>query len=105
MAKLLDDADLAKPYRALWLTTADNPYDFFEQFDQWYQFDTTHGYNTCGLIARFIPDDPSFDITKEHEAINDIICRIKSIEPLNQYIIVGKMITPQFVKPTDFGVL
>ena len=35
-----------------WLTTIDNPYDPFTQFDEWYQFDTTNSYNTCGYIAR-----------------------------------------------------
>lgn len=95
----------AKPYRALWLTTEDNPYDFFEQFDQWYQYDTTHGYNTCGLIARLIPDDTSFDISREHEAINDIICNFVKRDPLKQYIVVGKEITPETVKAGDFGVL
>lgn len=101
----IDYAELAKPYKALWLTTADNPYCPFEQFDQWYQYDTTHGYNTCGLVARLIPDDPSFDVQHENDAVNNIICRIAQIDPLNQYIIVGKEITPQFVKAGDFGVL
>lgn len=34
------------------LTTVDNPYDPFTQFDQWMQFDVQKGYNTSGLIAR-----------------------------------------------------
>lgn len=38
--------------RECMLTTIDNPYDYFEQFDKWYNYDITHGYNTCSLIAR-----------------------------------------------------
>lgn len=34
------------------LTTTDNPYDPFDEFDKWFTFDTVNGYNTCGLIAR-----------------------------------------------------
>ena len=34
------------------LTTVDNPFDPFTQFDEWYVFDDTHGYQTLGLLAR-----------------------------------------------------
>ena len=34
------------------LTTTDNPYNPFTQFDLWFQFDISKGYNTCALIDR-----------------------------------------------------
>lgn len=34
------------------VTTLDNPYDYFTQFEQWYNFDTSKGYNTCAYVAR-----------------------------------------------------
>ena len=34
------------------LTTFDNPYDPFEQFDSWYQFDMDKNYGTCSYLAR-----------------------------------------------------
>lgn len=34
------------------LTTVDNPFNPFNEFESWFAFDTTNGYNTCGLIAR-----------------------------------------------------
>ena len=34
------------------VTTTDNPYDYFKQFDLWYAFDTQMGYNTCSYLAR-----------------------------------------------------
>ena len=34
------------------LTTTDNPYNPFTQFDLWFQFDVSKGYNTCSFIDR-----------------------------------------------------
>jgi hypothetical protein len=34
------------------LTTFDNPYDPFTQYDDWYAFDMRMGYHTPGLLAR-----------------------------------------------------
>ena len=34
------------------LTTFDNPFNPFENFDEWFVFDIQHGYNTCGKLMR-----------------------------------------------------
>jgi hypothetical protein len=34
------------------LTTVDNPYDPFTEYDDWFQFDRSSGYNTPGFLAR-----------------------------------------------------
>lgn len=34
------------------LTTVDNPYDPYTQFDEWLSYDEAHGYYTCAFLAR-----------------------------------------------------
>lgn len=34
------------------ITTIDNPWDYFTQFDDWEKFDSDHGYFTWNYIAR-----------------------------------------------------
>lgn len=38
--------------RQVWITTADNPFDPFEDFDSWQAFDHEKGYNTTEYVAR-----------------------------------------------------
>lgn len=39
------------------ITTLDNPYSPFDDFDNWYQYDEEHGYCTSGYLARLIKID------------------------------------------------
>lgn len=34
------------------LTTFDNPFDPFEEFDSWFAFDENKGYHSTGYLAR-----------------------------------------------------
>lgn len=38
--------------RKTMLTTIDNPYDPFEQFDSWFMYDNDKGYCSCSFLAR-----------------------------------------------------
>ena len=59
------------------LSTLDNPFDPFEQFDSWFLFDNEKGYNSCGRLARIakLSDDMSEqEVNEETErAIDEII--------------------------------
>ena len=59
------------------LTTTDNPYSPETQWEDWFAFDSSHGYNTPGLLARVTMSsdelsDVDQDIAREL-AIDEII--------------------------------
>lgn len=59
------------------LTTVDNPYDPFQQWDEWFRFDAQHGYHTPSLLARVIVSsdelsDADMALAQE-QAIDEIV--------------------------------
>jgi hypothetical protein len=48
---MADDQVTSEP-RDYMLTTTDNPWDPFTEFQEWFAYDLVHGYNTPGLLAR-----------------------------------------------------
>ena len=49
----IDDDPTTDPIEYM-LTTVDNPFDPFTEWDEWFAFDTRHGYQTAGLLARIV---------------------------------------------------
>ncbi len=58
------------------LTTEDNPYDPFTEFDKWYTFDVQHGYGTCSLLARISDSADELSPADQELAIEDAIDRV-----------------------------
>ena len=67
--------------RQTFVTTLDNPYDYFTQFDEWYAFDAFKGYDTCGLVARIAATSPSMSTSERIRAINDAVDTIIRLNP------------------------
>lgn len=59
------------------ITTSDNPFDPFTEWDEWFTWDMVHGYNTPGLLDRVIvTSDVLSDADQEadrEQAIDDIV--------------------------------
>lgn len=59
------------------LTTFDNPFNPFDEFDSWYLFDCEKGYNSCAYLDRIAQTSDQlseFENDKEIErAIDEII--------------------------------
>lgn len=64
-------------YNECWITTFDNPFDYFEDFLNWHSYDTEKGYYTSNYVARIaqIPEDATeLETNLEIErAIDEII--------------------------------
>jgi hypothetical protein len=52
------------------VTTPDNPWNPYTQFDEWYAFDAMMGYNTCGILARLACTSRELSDEQNEEAID-----------------------------------
>lgn len=67
------------------LTTIDNPYDPFTQFDEWFAFDESKGYHTCAYLARVTRSSSELSLKDQSLAIVDAINSICSENVLGIY--------------------
>lgn len=55
------------------LTTVDNPYDPFEEFEGWLSYDEQKGYFTNSLLARLALTSPNFTDLENQKAIDHAV--------------------------------
>lgn len=67
------------------LTTTDNPFNPFTNFDEWYAFDTAHGYNTSAYLARIAEVSEGLSEELNAQAIEAAIDEIIRIDVLGIY--------------------
>ena len=67
------------------LTTVDNPYDPFKQFDEWFAFDIEKQYYSCSRLARLTNICDEMCETEIDEEIERAIDRLIEIDELNIY--------------------
>ena len=72
------------------LTTTDNPYNPFTQFEEWLAFDEEMGYNTNGYLARIAKTSINLPDYVNDKAIQDAMDEIVSLNLLGVYIKVTK---------------
>lgn len=60
------------------LTTTDNPYDPFDQWDDWYAYDSRLGYHSSSLLARVAVVSDETSDSDQVASINDAIDEIVS---------------------------
>jgi len=67
------------------LTTIDNPFDPFTQFDEWYAYDTSKGYYTCAYLARIARGSDELSEADEELAVELAIDEIVELNVLGIY--------------------
>lgn len=67
------------------ITTFDNPYDPFTQFNHWFLFDTEKGYNTCAYLDRVAKVSKEFSDEENNLAIEQAIDEIIKYDFRNIY--------------------
>lgn len=68
------------------ITTIDNPYNPFDDFKSWFAYDVSHGYNTCGYLARITKTSEQFTDFENSIEIENAIDEIIKHDFQNIYI-------------------
>lgn len=72
------------------LTTEDNPYDPFTQWDDWYAFDEQMGYHTCSYLARICKTSNDLNVLDYNKMIENSIDEIMQLNLTGNYKKVKK---------------
>lgn len=72
------------------LSTADNPFNPFTEWEKWYAFDVENGYNTSAYLARIVVS--SYELSEEDQILelNNAIDEILELNLTGNYIKVTK---------------
>lgn len=74
-----------KEKKSFMLTTFDNPFDPFEEFEKWFLFDVEKGYNSCAYLARIAHTSDLFTDEENDEEIERAIDEIIALDFRNIY--------------------
>lgn len=66
------------------VTTIDNPYSPFTQWEDWYAYDTQYNHNTCSLLAMFTFAAEEIDVMADWFGMTELVRE----SPLGLHIMV-----------------
>lgn len=81
------------------LTTIDNPFNPFTEFDKWYSWDVSHGYNSCSYLMRIAKTSDSLSDELNADEIERAIDEIVDVNINGRYM---KFNENDQVKPVEF---
>lgn len=65
------------------LTTVDNPFNPFDDFDSWFMFDIEKGYNTCGRLMRLAVITEDMSDKEVSDEVDRAMNRLIQADPLD----------------------
>lgn len=68
------------------LSTSDNPFNPFTQYEQWYAWDADVGYHTPAYLARIVRTSDELSELDQSQAIDDAIKEILEYNITGLYI-------------------
>ena len=71
---------------ATFVTTLDNPFDYWTQFDEWFAFDEQKGYHTCEYVARIAKTSSEMSERDYEDAVNDAVNDIVRLNITGNYV-------------------
>ena len=72
------------------LTTIDNPFNPFEDFDSWKAFDEQQGYYTCELLARVTFSSGELSEADQENAIDRGVLAVLANDSSSLYTVVTR---------------
>ena len=72
------------------LTTIDNPFNPFDDFDSWFLFDVEKGYYSCSRLARITNNSNDLTDLEERKDLERAIDEIVRNDPTNLYTKIGR---------------
>ena len=70
---------------AAMITTVDNPFDPFEQFDDWFRYDEEKGFHTCSYLGRVAQTSDEMSDEEFRKAVEKAIDQIIKYDFMNIY--------------------
>ena len=72
------------------LSTSDNPFNPFTQWDQWFAFDARAGYHTPAYLARVVRSSSELSDSDQTVALNEGIDEILQFNLTGNYVKVTR---------------
>lgn len=72
--------------REVAISTFDNPYNPFDNFDEWFRYDTDKGYGSCQVLAALTETFEGMTDKEFNEEMERGINELLLADPVNLYI-------------------